>query len=370
MALTCVLIFSEAIRACNWGYVKSGSVFLSIKMLFYRSSKRDKTRRLLVLVYVCMGFYGGLLPNTYAKEAPSQFQIHEFRLPATNFKTIHYPFWIEPEKLGFVTRRKTPQGSDGSLIIYDLQTRALQNLLNREVDYPAFLAKLNRISFVDNGKSGIATLFTMSRTGKDIVEHHFVDSAVFDPSWDPDNRRVVFTNLSYDANLLIAEVKTGKVTSLGNLGRGTETEGVEGPDWSVNGTEIAYVGWDKSSRTKEDAYIPMVSRLYKFRLREHKYARLTPGRFQDRYPAYSPDGKRIAFISNRSQKFELWLIDSDGQNMHKLTNMASLRYELQPEKPAWSPDGRTIIFTVTAAKQVRTEESQFEETKLWVLEFR
>ncbi len=57
-------------------------------------------------------------------------------------------------------------------------------------------------------------------------------------------------------------------------------------------------------------------------------------------PAYSPDGKRIAFCSDRSGAWEFWVCDPDGSNAVQLT---SLRGE-DNDRATWSPDGRSIAF--------------------------
>ena len=57
-------------------------------------------------------------------------------------------------------------------------------------------------------------------------------------------------------------------------------------------------------------------------------------------PAYSPDGKRIAFVSNRSGSTEIWVCDSDGSNPIPLT---SLRGPLV-NGPKWSPDSQNVAF--------------------------
>ncbi len=54
---------------------------------------------------------------------------------------------------------------------------------------------------------------------------------------------------------------------------------------------------------------------------------------------YSPDGKRIAFSSDRSGSFELWLCDSDGSHPVQLTSFGTLT-----GSPHWSPDGKWIVF--------------------------
>jgi dipeptidyl aminopeptidase/acylaminoacyl peptidase len=72
-----------------------------------------------------------------------------------------------------------------------------------------------------------------------------------------------------------------------------------------------------------------------------------PGRKFD--SAWSPDGQKIAFVSNRDDpnpsgcsacNYEIYVMDADGMNLTRLTNDPEL-----DEDPAWSPDGTKILFT-------------------------
>ncbi len=58
------------------------------------------------------------------------------------------------------------------------------------------------------------------------------------------------------------------------------------------------------------------------------------------YPDYSPDGKRIVFVSKRSGSPELWMTDADGDNLKQLTRLGVQSLSV----PHWSPDNRHVAF--------------------------
>ncbi len=64
-------------------------------------------------------------------------------------------------------------------------------------------------------------------------------------------------------------------------------------------------------------------------------------------PAYSPNGNRIAFVSQRSGANEVWVCDGDGSNPVQLTSLGGFVFG-----PRWSPDGGSIGFTAVAAGKV------------------
>ena len=73
--------------------------------------------------------------------------------------------------------------------------------------------------------------------------------------------------------------------------------------------------------------------------------RLTNNRHDDWSPSWSPDGKRIAFSSNRDDRdghfiFEIYVMDADGGNPQNLTNNPK-----DDQYPSWSPDGKRIVFS-------------------------
>ncbi len=57
-------------------------------------------------------------------------------------------------------------------------------------------------------------------------------------------------------------------------------------------------------------------------------------------PTWSPDGSKLAFVSNRGGGFQIFTMNADGSNVQRLTNEPADNYQ-----PAWSPDGTKIAFT-------------------------
>jgi len=68
---------------------------------------------------------------------------------------------------------------------------------------------------------------------------------------------------------------------------------------------------------------------------------LTSGNWHDSNPVWSPDGKKIAFISDREGNSQLYVLFIDTREVARLTNL-----ERAPENAVWSPDGKRIAFTL------------------------
>jgi len=99
--------------------------------------------------------------------------------------------------------------------------------------------------------------------------------------------------------------------------------------WSPSGDELLYV-----SRQEEKGDIFALSLDARGKPR-----RLTDNDVHDTHPAWSPDGRAIAFVSNRDGSSKIYLMDTSGEHVRQLT-----LGEGNDNNPQWSGDGHKLVF--------------------------
>jgi Tol biopolymer transport system component/imidazolonepropionase-like amidohydrolase len=107
-----------------------------------------------------------------------------------------------------------------------------------------------------------------------------------------------------------------------------ELDGAHQPAFSYDGKRIAFQSY-RDGNWHIWTIAPDGSQL----------AQITSGPFDDREPHFSPDGKSIVFSSDRSGNYDIWKIDLGAQKLERLTSDPANDYN-----PAFSPDGRNLAF--------------------------
>ena len=203
------------------------------------------------------------------------------------------------------------------------------------------------------------------------------------PRWSPDGKFLAFLSARGSGD------KDGPKTQVWTLNRSggeaqqlTETmQGVSSFEWSPKGDRLVLVLSDPSPEELEAAEAKeksiekikpstpkpwVIDRLqfkqdnagYLDRLRSHLYVfevagkklmQVTSGDYDDGDPAWSPDGRFLAFTSNRSEdpdhnfNSDIWVVAADnpdkGMTLTRLTKNAG-----SDDSPAWSPDGKWVAY--------------------------
>jgi Tol biopolymer transport system component len=115
-----------------------------------------------------------------------------------------------------------------------------------------------------------------------------------------------------------------------SVARSLTTSGAlnDAPAWSPDGKRLAY----SSARDGTvDIFVAAADGAGAVNLTRHAA--------WDDYPAWSPDGAKIAFSSNREGSYKIYVMNADGSGLRRLTSGAAW-----DTTPAWSPDGKRIAF--------------------------
>ena len=149
--------------------------------------------------------------------------------------------------------------------------------------------------------------------------------------WTSDGTEIVFPSPRGNANVRLWKVAiSGGAPEPAAVGG----EGTIALTVSRHGNRLAYA---KASQGTDDIWRIELSKATGRGSSPLKFIASTR---DEETPKYSPDGRSIAFASDRSGSMEIWRCDSDGSNLVQLTNFGGPL----GGGPRWSPDGRWIAF--------------------------
>jgi len=116
-----------------------------------------------------------------------------------------------------------------------------------------------------------------------------------------------------------------------------QMESVTAPDIAPDGSQIVFTrGWTDMTKDQAQSNVWMVG------ADGQRPREMTQGAWRDSEPVWSPDGKRIAFLSTRSGTPQLHVMWADTREVSQLTHV-----EYTPSALRWSPDGKWIAFNMT-----------------------
>ena len=195
-----------------------------------------------------------------------------------------------------------------------------------------------------SGRDGNGEIYVMDAAGGNLRRLTNHPAGDHSPAWSPDGKRIAFVsdrdghvNVRNSPNyeIYVMDADGGNPQNLTN-----DPDNDRHPSWSPDGKRIVFSSYRDNDRDHN-------IEIYVMDADGDNPERLTNNLTEDEYPSWSPDGKRIVFSARRDghveNKFgityEIYVMDADGGNEQRLTNNRNNDWA-----PVWSPDGKRIAF--------------------------
>jgi Tol biopolymer transport system component len=200
-----------------------------------------------------------------------------------------------------------------------------------------------RIAF-SRGEDYLHDLWVMAEDGSNQVNITNDPGWVFGPSWSPGATQIAFVknvpgdHITAQFDIFIHDLDTGEQRNLTH----SDFDELE-PAWSPDGGLIAFsavrLTWDGFGAWEIVTVDPTGA--------NEQILTAPDGRhFEDRAPAWSPDGTKLVFMSQFNdpccEPWDIWAMNRDGSGLTNLT-----QHPADDMFPSWSPDGLLIVFTST-----------------------
>ena len=281
-----------------------------------------------------------------------------------------------PETLAHQDSIKTDSSSQRNLSIDDYfkLKRVSDPRISPEGEWVAFT-----VTETDLEKNKSETrIWMIPAIGGEAIPMTAKGSSASSPRWSPDGKYLSFSAARNEGKIQVwvLDRRGGEAHQLTEV-----PQGVSGHAWSPDGKNLLLsirdpkaedLDKDKKKEKKPEPWVidrlqfkrdnvgyldSRHTHLYVFNIAGKKLTQITSGDFDESQAAWSPDGKRIAFVSNRTDNpdgngnSDIWIVAADnpdkGQTLLQVTTNPG-----NDSSPAWSPGGSWLTYTTNIQPEI------------------
>lgn len=187
---------------------------------------------------------------------------------------------------------------------------------------------------------GILQLYRMSENGANSRQLTHSEHGCLMPACSPDGKRLVYVQqVPHGLSLRISDPDGKNARALSDDGSNLV------PSWVPDSKHVVWMKTQPGKDPSRDSQVHLMN------THTGESRRLFTDReqlkFSNSMPVVSPQGDRIAFVSNRGGEMRIWVSDLDGSNARAISPVATdleetLKLPFEQKVPAWSPDGQWI----------------------------
>ncbi|MCR9201137.1 MAG: LpqB family beta-propeller domain-containing protein [Planctomycetaceae bacterium] len=163
------------------------------------------------------------------------------------------------------------------------------------------------------------------------------------PAWSPSGKQVVYVRQSQTGlDLWLCDPDGHNHVRLTESGRNRV------PSWAPDSKHIVWMVSEPQNRQQDPAASSQLRIMNTETMESRRlFSDAEQTRFSNAMPVISPDGRKVAFVSNRSGELRVWVSNLDGSDAQRISPVpsekhAALGLPIEQKVPSWSPDGKWI----------------------------
>ena len=203
--------------------------------------------------------------------------------------------------------------------------------------------ELREVIVSHTDEKGVLQLYRMNEDGTNSRQITHSKNGCRMPSCSPDRKKVAYVEqIGHGLALRVSDLNGDDIKTL--IGEGMNLM----PSWIPDSEHLVWMKVKPQPKQQDPA---RNAQIHIMNIKTGQSRKLFTDKEQLKHsnamPAISPKGDQIAFVSNRSGGMRVWVSDLDGANA-KLISMPDIEYDkaikapIEQKVPAWSPDGKRI----------------------------